>query len=58
MGYQVQFLRENAVPEYSVLFDTFQEAHAYAAREVPKRNPKVVAIIEIEDDGDGGRIHQ
>ena len=57
IGYQVRFLRAGSIPEFSVLFDTFQEAHAYAAREVPKREPKVVCIVEIEDDGNDGRIH-
>jgi hypothetical protein len=57
IGYQVQFLRAGFAPELSVLFDTFQDAHSYAAREIPKRVPKVVSIVEIQDDGNDGRIH-
>ena len=58
IGYQVQFLRAGAVPELSVLFDTLQEAHAYAAKEAPKREPRVITIAEIERDGSDGRIHE
>ena len=58
MTYQVQFLRSGTA-EKSNLFATFQKAHSYAAQEVARREPKPekIAIVEIEDDGNEGRVH-
>jgi hypothetical protein len=60
MTYQVQFLRTGVVTERSELFETFHAAHVFAAQEVARREPKpkVVAVVEIDDDGNPGRVHE
>jgi hypothetical protein len=60
MTYQVQFLRTGSATERSELFESFQQAHTFAAQEVARREIKltVVAIVEVDGDGNPGRIHE
>jgi hypothetical protein len=60
MTYQVQFLRTGVMTDRSELFETLQQAEAFADEEVGRRKPgpEVVAIVEIDDDGNQGRIQR
>jgi hypothetical protein len=57
MGYKVLFLSAKLVPERSGIFETIQEAHAFAAQQAPIKKPNVIAILEIDADGNDGRVH-
>ena len=60
MSYQVQYLRTGIAIEKSDLFQTFHQAESFAAKQLGRREPKpeVIAIVEIDDDGNQGRIHK
>jgi len=58
MTYQVQFLRTDRQMGRSELFETFQQAHAHAARQQAQFQPEVIAIVEIDDNGEQGVVHE
>lgn len=58
MTYQVQFQRTGHWLVRSELFETLQEAHAHAAQHQAAHQPEVIVIVEVDDEGNQGRIHQ
>jgi hypothetical protein len=58
MTYQVQFQRTGHWLERSDLFETLQAAHSYAAQNHARYQAEVVVIVEVDDNGEQGRIHE
>jgi hypothetical protein len=59
MTYQAQFLRTGQLTARSELFETMQAAHAHVAQKLAGgAKPEVIAIVEIDDNGDQGRVHE